>query len=239
MSRQLPLVLALDTATTCCAVALTQGLGEEGRVLASLSLNSRITHSRRLLTAVDWLMKESAVDWDDLTGVAVGLGPGSFTGLRIGLATAKGMAVAAGLPLSGVPTLDALAWNCFGERPVCAVLDARKKEVYCGWYLPDDTGRPRRQGELRALAPEALAAEIKEPALFVGDGLVTYGELWRGLLGERFSQAAPTLNDPPAAAIGLLTAEQLVAGPHLVPAAVAPCYVRASDAELSLGAKQS
>ena len=96
MDGQKPLILALDTSTACCTLALTSGTITQGGVLASLCLNGGMTHSRRLLTAIDWLFSETEVDWSMIDGLAVGLGPGSFTGLRIGLATAKGLAVTAG-----------------------------------------------------------------------------------------------------------------------------------------------
>ena len=238
MSPDGPLILALDTATRCCAVALTQGGVEHGTVLGGLALNSRITHSRRLLTAVDWLMAELGLSWPDLDGLAVGLGPGSFTGLRIGMATAKGLTAATDLPLCGVSTLDGLAQNSSGGQLICAVLDARKKEVYSGFYRRDERGVVSGLGPYRVLAPEQLAAEIQEPALFVGDGVLAYGPLWAKLLGNRFMPASSHLHDPPAAAIGLLAAGQLARGEKMDLATAVPLYVRASDAELSLGVKK-
>ena len=132
-SRQ-SLILAMDSATACSSVALTCGTRQDGRVAASLSLTGNVTHSRRLFSAIDYLMKEAGVNWAAIAGIAVSLGPGSFTGLRIGLATAKGLAAAAGKLLFGVSTLDSLAAKCSTEKLVCAVLDARKKEVYAALY---------------------------------------------------------------------------------------------------------
>ena len=123
------LILAIDTATPCSSVSLTAGTRKNGRVLASLSLAGNVTHSRRLIAAIDLLMKKAEVDWSGIDGIAVSLGPGSFTGLRIGMATAKGLAVAADKPLLGVSTLDGLASKCNGSKLICAILDARKNEV--------------------------------------------------------------------------------------------------------------
>lgn len=103
------LILALETATPCGSVSLTRGEKDTAVVLAESSSRPDITHSRRLLGTIDWVMHAAGVDWNDLDGVAVSLGPGSFTGLRIGMAAAKAIVMATGLPLVGVPTLDALA----------------------------------------------------------------------------------------------------------------------------------
>lgn len=233
-----PLILALDTATSCCTLALTAGTVAEGVVLASLSLNSSMTHSRRLLTAIDWLLSETEVDWPMIDGVAVGLGPGSFTGLRIGMATAKGLAATAGIPLLGISTLDALAGNCVTPRLICAALDARKKEVYVAFYRCDVMGVARRTSEIRALDPQKLADEIHEPVLLVGDGVLVYGDHWKKALGEKVKFAPPALHYPSAAVIGLLGGEDLLNGWALDLAAAVPLYVRASDAELSLEMKK-
>lgn len=238
MSSELPLILAVDTASSCCSVALTRGAvgaSPGGQVLASLSLNSDVTHSRRLLGAVDWLLHETAISWQEVEGLAVSLGPGSFTGLRIGMATLKGVAMAAGKPLLGVSTLDALALNCSGERLICAVLDARKKEVYACFYRLDAQGIPRRSAEIRVLSPLKLAAEIVEPVLFVGDAVMVYGDIWREALGRRYASVSHILHCPSAGALGLLAGEMLLQNHCLDLASAVPLYVRASDAELSLG----
>jgi tRNA threonylcarbamoyladenosine biosynthesis protein TsaB len=197
-----------------------------------------MTHSRRLLTAIDWLLSEIEVDWPMIDGIAVGLGPGSFTGLRIGMATAKGLAATAGIPLLGISTLDALAGNCATPRLICAVLDARKKEVYVAFYRCDAMGVARRTGEIRAVDPLKLADEIHEPVLLVGDGVPVYGDHWKKELGEQVEFAPPALHYPSASAIGLLGGEDLLNGRVLDLAAAVPLYVRASDAELSLETKK-
>lgn len=236
MNSGLPLILAIDTATTCSSVALTRGGVGEGEVVASLSLNSGVTHSRRLLTAIDWLLSEAGIDLQGVDGLAVSLGPGSFTGLRIGMATVKGLATALDKPLLGVSTLDALALNCTGERLICAVLDARKKEVYTCFYRVDLQGIPRRDGAIRVVTPQQLTGDIRQPVLFVGDAVMLYGDLWQEALGNLFSRAPRMLHYPCAGGIGLLAGEMLQRDQCLDLAVAAPLYVRASDAELSLGA---
>jgi tRNA threonylcarbamoyladenosine biosynthesis protein TsaB len=238
MNGRKPLILALDTATGCCSLALTAGTVIGGAVLASLSLNSNITHSRRLITAIDWLLSETEVDWPMINGIAVGLGPGSFTGLRIGMATAKGLAATAGKPLLGIPTLDALAGNCMTPRLICAALDARKKEVYVAFYRCDGMGVARRISEIKAIDPLKLADEIHEPVLIVGDGVLVYGDHWRKELGEKVAFAPVSLHYPSAAIIGLRGGEDLLNNRILDLAAAVPLYVRVSDAELSLEIRQ-
>lgn len=235
MSAEQPQILAIDTANSCCSLALTRGVTIGGQVLACLSLNSSVTHSRRLLTAIDWLLAETATTWQSLQGLAVSLGPGSFTGLRIGMATVKGLAMATGRPLLGVSSLDALALNGSGERLICAVLDARKGEVYTCFYQPDRCGVARRVGAIRALSPLQLAAEISRPVLFVGDAVMVYGDVWKEILGEKFAAVSIPLHYPNAGALGLLAAEMLINHQCLDLAAATPLYVRASDAELNLG----
>lgn len=234
MTRKTPLILALDTSTGCCTLALTRGTMTGGEILASISLNSRIRQSRRLLSTIDWMLLETEVDWSDIDGIAVGLGPGSFTGLRVGMATAKGLAVAAGKPLLGASTLDALASTCTTEKLICAVLDARKKQVYVAFYRLQAHRLAARTGDIRVVDPVELMDEIIEPVLMVGDGVLTYGELWKKGLGDNTVFAPPALHYPSASAIGLLCGSDVTNGRRLDLGSAAPLYVRASDAELSL-----
>ena len=154
------------------------------------------------------------------------------------MATAKGLAATAGIPLLGISTLDALAGNCMTPRLICAALDARKKEVYVAFYRCDGMGVARRIGEIRAVDPLKLADEIHEPVLIVGDGVLVYGDHWKKELGEKVEFAPPALHYPSAAAIGLLGGEDLQNDRVLDLAAAVPLYVRASDAELSLEIKK-
>lgn len=238
ISNHYPLILALDTATICTTVALTRGTPGDGEVLACLSLSSKVTHSRRLISLVDILFKETETDWSMLGGVAVGLGPGSFTGLRIGMATAKGFAAAAKKKLLGVSTLDGLAGNCVSAQTICVVMDARKKQVYTAFYTRKADGTLARRGNLRVVTPEELAVEIVEPVIMVGDGVITYYDYWKEKLGNLVGFAPFQLHSPSAAAIGLLAGEMLKNDICLDISTASPLYIRSSDAELSLVAKK-
>lgn len=224
-------LLALECATTCGSVALVSA----GRCLAEYSLDVPATHSKRLLQQLERIRKDVGVEWAELAGLAVSLGPGSFTGLRIGLSVAKGLALAAGLRLLGVSTLDGLARQVLalpGTR-VCALLDARKQEVYAALYECGEDGITARTGADLVLRPELLAAQLAGPLILVGDGALAYREVFREKLGAAAIFAPPASHFPRAATIGMLGAEKLAAGQLLDPVGCVPIYVRASEAEIN------
>ena len=232
------LTLAIETATGCGSVALTRGGLADGRVLAEYTLQPEVVHSRRLLGLIEPLMTATGTAWADLEAVAVSQGPGSFTGLRIGMAAAKGVALAAGRPLVGVPTLDALAaqaWGVVGQ--LCCVLDARKGQVYAAFYRCDATGYRYRTGDFLVLSPEALAARITEPTLVLGPGAAICAP-WLADCAEARVAVCAALH-PRAALVGFCAADTMAAGATDGSADLAPLYVRASEAELGLGAKRS
>ena len=232
------LTLAVETATGCGSVALTRGGLADGRVLAEYTLQPEVVHSRRLLGLVEHLMAATGTAWADLEAVAVSRGPGSFTGLRIGMAAAKGIALATGRPLVGVPTLDALAAQAWGaDGQLCCVLDARKGQMYAAFYRCDAGGKRHRTGDFLVLSPAALAARITEPTLVLGPGAALCAP-WLAACAEARVVVSAALH-PRAALVGLCAAEALAAGATDGSADLAPLYVRASEAELGLGAKRS
>ncbi len=228
-----PVLLALETAGLCGSVALVA----EGLCICEFSLQSKLTHSRRLLQAIELIMQEAALTWQDLDGLAVSLGPGSFTGLRIGLATVKGLSMATAKPIIGVPTLDGLASQFANlSCPVCPVLDARKKEVYAALYKGTTTGTPQKISEYLAISPERLAEKITEPTVLVGDGLTLYGDFFRERLGGKALMAPAEIYFPRAAAIGMLARHAWEKKEFLSPRNAVPIYVRPSEAEIHFGA---
>jgi tRNA threonylcarbamoyladenosine biosynthesis protein TsaB len=232
--RQPPLILAIENAGLCGSVALVSG----SRCIAEQSLLSTLTHSQRLLGTVERVLEESATTWAQIDAIAVSLGPGSFTGLRIGLGTVKGFALATSLPLIGVPTLDGLAAQCaFTTMPVCPIIDARKNEVYTALYQADARGGMRRLGEYLVLPPLELARQITEPTLFCGDGISVHGDLLREKLGSLAVFAPQQLYFARAAGIGFLALDRWREREFLDPAGCVPLYVRASDAEINLRAR--
>ncbi len=227
-----PLILAFDTSTPRCSIALTSGGLEDGKIVASLFLGSGVTHSRRLLGSIEQLMQQSSLTMAKVACIAVGLGPGSFTGLRIGMATAKGLAHGGGKKLIGVSSLDAIAAVLKDEGLICVLLDARKKEVYGRFYRGDEQGVVTPCSEQVVLPPEKIAERIEEPVVMAGDGVHFYSDLLKEILGEKM--VTSDVQYPPAEMVGLLAGEQYRNNSFLDVAAAEPTYIRASDAELSL-----
>lgn len=222
------LVLGIETSTLQGGVAI---VGEAGLV-SEYTLNVEVTHSERLLPAIDRVLQDAGLALADLGGLAVSIGPGSFTGLRVGLSTVKGLAYATGLPVAAVSTLEAMAWALPGARgPICPVLDARKNEVYAALFQHAPDGLETLVEEA-ALSPEALCAKIKKPTLFLGDGLVPYGDLFRERLGERYLLPPAIQRGPRPACVAALGRALLLRGEAGVLADLVPRYLRPSEAEL-------
>lgn len=223
-------VLGIETSTLTGSVALL----DDDVVVAEHTLHVATTHSERLLASIHRLLEESGFTLNSLDGLAVSAGPGSFTGLRIGLATAKGLAFATGHPLVGVPTLDALAWGVpFASYPVCPLLDAKKGEVYSALYRHRQ-GTFERLTEYRVLSPQHLLRELGEgPICFLGDGVSAYRHRIVETIGDRAYFVPPPRRYPSAACVAELGARRLAAGDGADPAGVVPIYVRPSEAELT------
>ena len=220
-------LLAVESATLSGGAAILDG----DRLLGEITLNIAITHSERLLSAVDRLLADCGLAPADLEGLAVSVGPGSFTGLRVGLATVKGLAMALDLPVAPVPTLDALAARLpFADAPVCPILDARKGEVYFSLYRWRGD-RMHRERDYLALPPEFAAAELSAPVILLGDGIEACRP-WLGRLGEEVRIAPAAQRLPSAATVAGLGHAVLAAGGGVNAEALAPLYLRPSEAEL-------
>lgn len=205
------------------------------RLLSECIAQPNVTHSRRLMGSIQWVMQTAGVGWDDLDGIGVSIGPGSFTGLRIGLAAAKSIAMASGKPLVGVPTLQALALACSGSydgQSVGVLLDARKKEVYAAFFTMDENKGPVQDGDPVVIPPQELLQQIDGPVMLVGPGVTTYRDLFQGY--EHIELFPDFLSLPRAAYVGMLASQKLSKGEADEPSSLAPMYVRASEAELSL-----
>jgi tRNA threonylcarbamoyladenosine biosynthesis protein TsaB len=160
-------ILGFDTATADTAVAVWAPGGPALERRDDPPAGERPGHSARLLELVEEVLEAAGGSWEQVERLAVGVGPGGFTGLRIGIATARGLAQARGLPVIGVSSLEALAAGAAGSDPVIAVIDARRGEVFAAAYPGF---------EPVALAPAALAARIEPGSLAVGDGAVRFRE---------------------------------------------------------------
>lgn len=226
-----PIILALENSSQCGSVALVS----QGLCLAEHSLSSPTTHSRRLLTTIQQLLLEAGLGWERIDAIAVSAGPGSFTGLRIGLTTAKGLAMAAAKPMIAVSSTTTLACQLpWTEQLICPVIDARKHEVYTALYRSDEAGLPRRMGEIVAIAPEELARRIDEEVIFLGDGSRIYQEIFQERLGSRAHFAPPEIFFVRAAALGYAALAKWHRGAFIDPASATPDYIRPSEAEQNL-----
>ncbi len=231
-----PIILALELSSMCGSIALVC----RDLCIYEQSLYSKRTHSKRLIQQIDTALLESGLQWDAIEAIAVSLGPGSFTGLRIALGTVKGLAMAFGKKIIGVATLDALAHQLpRTEKQICPILDARKGEVYTSLYKYDAEGKLLRLCEYRAVSPEALAELISEPTFFIGDGISVYKTIIAENLGDLAEFCYQGLYFARAAAVGLLALDKFAQGDFLDPATATPMYVRASDAELNFGTQKT
>jgi tRNA threonylcarbamoyladenosine biosynthesis protein TsaB len=225
-------ILGIDTSTMMGAV----GIIEDELLVAELRTNVSVTHSERLMLHVDALLKSAGLTLPDIDGFAVTVGPGSFTGLRIGLAAAKAMAYAAGKPLAGVPTLDVLADNLpYCKYLVAPVLDARKHMVYAAVFRPTDTIRKTLM-PATVITPDELADSIEEPTVFLGEGAYVYRELLEGRLCCQALFAPKAYGYPSGAAVAFRGLKELNAGGGSDPMALKPLYIRKPDAEEKAGA---
>jgi tRNA threonylcarbamoyladenosine biosynthesis protein TsaB len=222
-------VLALETSTLAGSVALC----EDGRVVGLSLLDVALTHSERLMAMIHRLIEDCRWSVDRIEGLAVSIGPGSFTGLRVGAATAKGLALALAVPIAPVPTLDVLASNLpFADAPVCPILGARKREVYLAHYRWDGAVMAR-QSEYLALAPEAAVDSVPPGAIVLGDG-VPACRPYLAATGRAWVEAPPAQSVPSAAVLGQIGSAMLVAGRGVDGDALQPLYLRPSEAELKL-----
>jgi tRNA threonylcarbamoyladenosine biosynthesis protein TsaB len=213
--------MAVDTSTLAGGVALLDG----ERLIGEYLLDVRVTHSERLMPAIDRLLGDAGWTTASLQGLAVAVGPGSFTGLRIGLSAVKGLGWALGLRVAAVPTLDALAASLpFAALAVCPVLAARRHEVYCSRYRWDGQGM-RREWDYLAIAPDALAARLTEPTIVLGDGA-------HAVVSRHARVAPPHRRVASASAVGVLGLARFEAGEVVSPELLSPLYLRPPEAEL-------
>ena len=221
-------ILAVDTATTSCSAAVV----DDGLVSAELTTVSNQTHSKHLMKMIDTVCGMSGLKIADMDGFAVTVGPGSFTGLRIGISTVKGLAWSLNKPVVGVSSLDALAWQCAPvQYLICALLDARKHEVYCCRYRNQDS-ELQKEGTERAVAPADAIDDIGEACLFVGNGAVLYKKEIVAKLGALAHFAGWNQDNIRASSVAGLSLSRFIHQKTDDIALLVPQYIRKSDAEL-------
>lgn len=222
-------ILALDSSGLVASVAVL----DEEQTVAEYTVNHKKTHSQTLLPMLDEVAKMIELDLREIDAIAVAGGPGSFTGLRIGAATAKGLGLALQKPLVHVPTLEGLAYNLYGiSGLVCPIMDARRKQVYAGIYSFDEGFH---------IVKEQMAVPVKElvqmlndlqmPVTFLGDGVPVHREMLEEELKITHFYAPSNMNRQRAASVGLAGLRYYKAGRIDTAAEHAPDYLRMSQAE--------
>lgn len=227
-------ILGLDSSGLVASVAIL----EDDVLLAEYTTDYKKTHSQTLLPMLDELRRMIELDLNTLDAIAIASGPGSFTGLRIGSATAKGLGLALKKPLVEVPTLEALAWNLYGtDKVVCPLMDARRNQVYTGAYEFE------RQGEgfeLCTLLPQMPCDivemteklnELGREVMFLGDGVPVYLNVLREHMKVPYSLAPGGNNRQRAASVAALGKVYFARGKTVDAAEHQPEYLRKSQAE--------
>lgn len=242
-------IIGIDSSTTAGGVALF----EDGAVVADYTLELTATHSERLLPALDRVMADAEWDKQSVSGIAVAMGPGSFTGLRIGIATAKALAYAWNVPVIGVSTLEALAWQVgWTGRIVCPMIDARRGTVYTQFFRayisPSETAGHTinvepldapSQRKVAEVVESIRSMEFPEPVVVVGDGV----QKNRALLDAALASGQIVIPNSfaavlHAAAVAELGAKYLMAGYQDDPMQLVPLYLRKSEAEIKWEAQE-
>ncbi len=223
-------VLSLETSTLVSSVALTT----EEALVAEITLQTKLTHSERLMPHISIILEMADMTPKDLSAIAISIGPGSFTGLRIGLATAKALAYALQIPVIGVPTLDALAFGCL-QPGLCLspMLDAQKGNVYQAVF-EEAEGRLRRMIDTRVISCKAALDELSQfnrPVVLMGEGAILYRQEIAEA-GKNLVLAPPQLIIPRAGSVGFLGQQMLAGGIRQDVMTMEPLYIRRSEAEV-------
>ena len=223
-------VLAIDSS----GLTATVGIVEDTQTIAEYTVNYKKTHSQTLLPMIDEMTRMVDLDLSDLDAIAVAGGPGSFTGLRIGSATAKGLGLALNKPLIHVPTVDALAYNVYGCTDViCPIMDARRKQVYTGIYRFEDHRLVTVEDQM-AVPMEELITKLnayQQPVTFLGDGVPVFKDMIAEKLTVSYTFAPAHVNKQRAAAVAALGLVYYKEGKIQTAMEHIPDYLRVSQAE--------
>jgi len=251
-------ILAIETSTMLGGIAIMDNLSG---LIAEVRLNVKSTHSERLMTEIDHVLRQAGLKISDIDVFAIAIGPGSFTGLRIGLSTVKGFPYATGKPIVSVPTLEAFAWNFpYCSHPVCPMLDARKKEVYAALFKWENEGFTRLIDEVsikvnrllekineehtpaplsRGDFPYPLVGEgrgeggfFDDKVVFTGEGAILYKDKIIEMMGEKAIFASPEKIVPSPANVAYIGIKKAIKGEFSEPVSLVPFYIRRSEAEI-------
>ena len=234
-------ILALDSSGLVASVAVVEGNSTYSNLLAEYTVNYKKTHSQTLLPMLDEIANMTELDLTTIDAIAIAAGPGSFTGLRIGSATAKGLGLALKKPLISIPTVDALAYNLYGtDRLICPIMDARRNQVYTGIYEfrgnTMEVLEPQMAVDIEVIAEKLC--ERQQDVIFLGDGVPVFKDkLCNGLMdklhncGKEFYFAPAHVNKQHAGAVGALALRYLEEGKTETAEEHQPEYLRMAQAE--------
>ncbi len=227
-------LIALDSSGLVASVAVV----EDDLLIAEYTIQYKKTHSQTLLPMLEEIKRMIELDFEQVDAIAVAAGPGSFTGLRIGSATAKGLAFAMDKPIVAVPTLDGLAYNLYGtDKIVCPIMDARRNQVYTGIYefrKEDDGYALHTLQEQCAIAFEEIADALNKlgrEVVFLGDGVPVFAQKMQEILSVPYTFAPAHMNRQRAGSIGVLGSVYYKQGKIQTAQEHAPEYLRLSQAE--------
>ena len=229
-------ILAIDSSSMVATVAITT----DGILNAEYTINHKKNHSQTLLPMIAEIVKMIEIDMDSIDAVAITGGPGSYTGLRIGSATAKGIGLALNKPIINVPTMDALAYNLYSSQYViCPIMDARRGQVYTGIYKFEET-------EMKTIKPQCIMMidelikeldTIKESVMFLGDGVDVHKQLIDDIMDTKHYYAPASMNRHKASTLGTIAEIYYKNGKTETAKEHKPEYLRLSQAERELKAK--
>ena len=229
-------ILAIDSSSMVATVDITT----DGILNAEYTINHKKTHSQTLLPMIAEIVKMIEIDMDSIDAVAITGGPGSYTGLRIGSATAKGIGLALNKPIINVPTMDALAYNLYSSQYViCPIMDARRGQVYTGIYKFEET-------EMKTIKPQCIMMidelikeldTIKESVMFLGDGVDVHKQLIDDIMDTKHYYAPASMNRHKASTLGTIAEIYYKNGKTETAKEHKPEYLRLSQAERELKAK--
>ena len=221
-------ILAIDTSCSACSAAIL----ESGRLIGNYYQDNKLTHSVKLMPIIDELLKSAELTAADIDVFACGTGPGSFTGLRIGVATVKGLAAPFDTPVAGVCSLESVSYNfSIADKDIYVITDARNKNVFYAAY------RPTKSGVEQIIAPdigslEKIVEKITSPCIFAGDGVYKYSEILTK--NKNIIISPPHLAMPNAAGVAAGAMKLAEKGRLLSADELLPMYLRKSQAEQEL-----
>ena len=222
------LTMAIDTVSRTMSIAILQ----DESLVAELVVDTKRHHAEVLLPAIERVLSIAAESIKDIDLFACTLGPGSFTGVRVGVSTIKGLALALEKPVVGVSSLDALALNLsHATQTICPMLDARRQEIYVALYKPLEGYAPHRISEEQVVSPKRFLKTIEGDVIFVGDGSIAYEPLIREVMQSRAHFSGPGEGHIRAGAVGLIGLKRYQGGDILDKVSVMPRYLRLSYAE--------